>query len=110
MKRGDIVTVSAAGDYGKPRPAVIIQSDYLNDAGLGSVIVCLISGGAQGALTFRLNVEPTDANGLRKSSQIMIDKLLTVRLSRIGNVIGRLDDQTVLQLNRTLAFVIGLAE
>ena len=30
MRRGDILTVAAPGDYGKPRPAVLIQSDLLN--------------------------------------------------------------------------------
>ena len=43
-------------------------------------------------------------------SQIMVEKLVTVRASRIAGVIGRLDDERLLQLNRTLAFVLGLAE
>ena len=110
MKRGDIVTVSAAGDYGKPRPAVVVQSDYLTDAKLASVIVCLVSGTAQDTPAFRLTVGPAAGNGLRKTSQIMVDKLVAVRRSRIGKRIGRLDDETVLRLNRTLAFVVGLAE
>lgn len=110
MKRGDIVTVTAAGDYGKPRPAVVVQSDYLTDAGLGSLIVCLISGHLEEAPAFRLSVEPTPGNGLRKPSQIMIDKVATVRRSRIGKRIGRLDDESTLRLNRSLAFVMGLAD
>jgi mRNA interferase MazF len=110
VRRGDIVTVSAAGDYGKPRPAVIIQSDYLTDANLSSVIVCLISSHAEDAPAFRLNVRASPSNGLRKTSQIMVDKLVTVRRSRIGRRVGRLDDETLVQLNRTLAFVVGLAE
>ena len=110
MKRGDIVTVTAAGDYGKPRPAVVVQSDYLTGAGLGSLIVCLISGHLEEAPAFRLSVEPTPGNGLRKPSQIMIDKVATVRRSRIGKRIGRLDDESTLRLNRSLAFVMGLAD
>lgn len=110
MRRGDVVTVSGAGDYGKPRPAVVIQSDYLTDAGLGSIIVCLISGYVDDAATFRLTIEHEPGNGLRKPSQLMVDKLMAVRRSRIGKVIGRLDDETMLGLNRALAFVAGLAE
>ena len=109
-KRGDIVTVSAAGDYGKPRPAVVIQSNYLTEAGLGSLIVSLITSHGDDAPTFRIRIDPGAGNGLCKPSQIMLDKLVTVRVSRIGKVIGRLDDATMLRLNRTLAFVVGLAE
>ncbi|MBW4051170.1 MAG: type II toxin-antitoxin system PemK/MazF family toxin [Proteobacteria bacterium] len=39
MKRGDVVTVAASGDYGKPRPAVIVQTNAL-PAAHASVIVC----------------------------------------------------------------------
>jgi mRNA interferase MazF len=110
VQRGDIVTVSGAGDYGKPRPAVVVQSNYLTEAGLGSIIVCLIAGEAARTPTFRVTLAPDAGNGLQKTSQVMIDKLVAVRLSRVGKVIGRLDDKTMLQLNRTLAFVVGLAE
>lgn len=110
MRRGDIVTVSAAGGYGKPRPAVVIQSDYLTDADLASVILCPVSSQAGSAPAFRLGLEPAPGNGLKKQSQLMVDKLVTVRRSRVGKRIGRLDDETLLRLNRTLAFVVGLAE
>lgn len=110
MKRGDIVTVSAPRDYGKPRPAVIIQSDHLTDGGLSSVIVCLISSHFEDAPAFRLNLEPDAGNGLNVRSQIMVDKILTLPVAKTGESIGRLDDEQLVQLNRSLAFVIGLAE
>ena len=110
MRRGDIAIVSASGDYGKPRPAVVVQSDYLTDAGLDSVIVCLISSNVETTPAFRVTLEPNSENGLESSSQIMVDKLLTVRGARVGKVVGKLDDETLLRLNRTLAFVVGLAE
>jgi mRNA interferase MazF len=62
------------------------------------------------APAFRITVEPDAGNGLRERSQIMVDKILAVPRTRIGSVIGRLDDETLLRLNRTLAFVLGLAE
>ncbi len=110
MRRGDIAIVSAPGDYGKPRPGVVVQSNHLGEAGLDSVIVCLVTSQSGAAPAFRVSVEPSDDNGLKVPSHLMADKLLTVRSSRIGKVIGRLNDESLFQLNRTLAFVLGLAE
>lgn len=110
MRRGDIVTVVAPGDYGKPRPAVVVQSDALIAGNFSSVVLCLISSHLTEAPAFRIPVDPGPANGLLQRSQIMVDKVLTVPRSRLGAVIGRLDDETLLRLNRTLAFVVGLAE
>lgn len=110
MRRGDVVTVAAPGDYGKPRPAVIVQADALTKGELSSVVLCLISSVPVSAPAFRITLEPDAANGLRERSQIMVDKILTVPRSRVGATIGRLDDETLLRLNRTLAFVLGLAE
>ncbi len=109
MRRGDLVTVAAPGDYGKPRPAVVIQGDVLNQADSDSVILALMTGTLRDAPLLRLTVDPTSANGLRKPSQVMVDKLVTVRREKVGNTIGRLSDQELLELNRLLALVIGLA-
>jgi mRNA interferase MazF len=94
MKRGDLVTVSAPGDYAKPSPAVVVQSDLLTRSGLGSIIVCLISTFLEEVPAFRLDIVPTPDNGLKVPSQIMVDKLLTVPATKIGKTIGRLDDET----------------
>jgi mRNA interferase MazF len=110
VRRGDIAIVSAPGDYGKPQPAVVVQSNHLSEAGLDSVVVCLITSQSGSSPVFRVGVVPDDDNGLRVPSQLLADKLLTVRSSRIGKVIGRLNDESLFQLNRTLAFVLGLAE
>lgn len=110
MKRGDVVTVAAPGDFGKPRPAVVVQADVLTAAGASSVVLCLITSHLADAPAIRIPVEPTRDNGLLLPSQIMTDKILTVPRSRIGEVIGHLDDETMLRLNRTLAFVVGLGQ
>lgn len=109
MRRGDIVTVAAPGDFGKPRPAVIIQSDVINEADPGGVIVALITSTLRDAPLLRLQLEPTEQNGLKQLSQIMVDKLLTLRTDKVGQIIGRLSDQDLVALNRQLAFVIGIA-
>jgi mRNA interferase MazF len=109
MKRGDIVVVAAAGDYGKPRPAVVIQTDAFPQSH-ASVVICQMTTDIAHAPDFRLTIEPNESNGLRELSQIMADKPVTVRRPRIGKVIGRLGVEDVRRLNTALAFVLGLAD
>jgi mRNA interferase MazF len=108
MRRGDIVIVAAPGDYGKPRPAVVVQADALTESGLGSIILCLLNSTLVEAPLIRLTIEPASENGLQRPSQIMVDKLLAVSRDRITEVVGRINDEQILQLNRTLAFVVGI--
>lgn len=108
LRRGDIVTVATPGDYGKPRPAVVIQADTLNEGGSESILLALMTGTLRDAPLLRLTVEPLPETGLSKPTQVMVDKLMTVRRERIGNVIGRLPERDLVALNRLLAFVIGL--
>lgn len=108
MRRGDLVTVAAAGDYGKPRPAVIVQTDAFPE-GHASVIVCPLTSDMTEAPHFRIAIEPTVENGLRARSQVMADKPLTVRRARIGEHIGNLSAADMARLNVALAFVMGLA-
>lgn len=109
MKRGDIVTVAASGDYGKPRPAVVVQTDAL-PAEHASVIVCQMTSDIVQAPDFRVTIEPSEMNGLRTRSQIMADKPVTIRRERVGRTIGSLEEQDLARLNVALAFVIGLAD
>ena len=108
MHRGDIVTVAAPGDYGKPRPAVVIQGDVLNrDA--TSTILALITSHLRDAPLLRLTIEPSRENGLKVRSQVQINRLLSVPVEKVGCAVGRLSDQQIAELNRLLALVIGLA-
>ena len=110
MRRGDVVTVAAPGDFGKPRPAVVVQADALTNAGALSVVLCLVTSHLVDAPAFRIPVPAGPPTGLALNAQIMVDKLLTVPRGRVGEVIGHLDDETMLRLNRTLAFVVGLGQ
>jgi mRNA interferase MazF len=109
MKRGDVVTVAAAGDYGEPRPAVIVQTDAL-PAEHASVVICQMTSECNDAPDFRVTIDPTDENGLRVQSQVMADKPVTVRRERIGRRVGQLNDKDILRVNVALAFVMGLAD
>jgi mRNA interferase MazF len=108
MKRGDLVTVAVAGDYGKPRPAVIIQSDML--MAVDSVLVVLVSSFRIEAPLYRLAIAEGDLTGLRQPSDIMVEKIIAVPRAKLGAVIGRLDAAQMLALNQMLAFVTGLAD
>jgi len=107
MRRGDVVTVAAPGDYGKPRPALVIQSDLFEE--LPSVTLCLVTSELRDAPIFRITVDPSPGNGLRRVSQVQVDKVLTVARARLGATIGRLDDATMLKVNRSLAVFVGIA-
>jgi mRNA interferase MazF len=109
MRRGDVIIVSGAEDYGRPRPAVIVQTDAF-PASHASVIVCRMTSEVVDASAFRVTIEPSTENGLRVRSQVMVDKPTTVRRARLGPPIGRLAGQEIAQLNRALAFVMGLAD
>jgi mRNA interferase MazF len=110
MRRGDIVLIAdrAGGDYaGKPRPAVVVQSELFYDT--GSIAVCLLTTQPTGAPLLRVLVEATATSGLDRPSRIAVEKLTTVRRDRIGQVIGRISDDEAVALNRSLAVFLGFA-
>lgn len=109
MRRGDVVVVAASGDYGKPRPAVIVQTDAFPDTH-ASVVICQLTSELVDAPNFRVTVDPGTTNRLRVQSQIMADKPVTVRRERIARTIGRLADADIGRLNVALALVLGLAD
>jgi mRNA interferase MazF len=102
MTRGDVVVVSLPGDYGKPRPALVIQSNLFAEH--PSVTVLPITSHLVDAPLLRIGLE----NGMERPSQIQIDKPQTPRRERIGPVIGRVDDATLVAVNRALAVFLGL--
>lgn len=107
MKRGDLVTIALSGDYGKPRPALVIQSDQFSNT--ATVTVLLISGTLVAAPLLRLDVDPNPKNGLRKRSQIMVDKAMTVKRDKLGDPFGHLGDSAMVAVNRALALFLGFA-
>jgi len=106
MRRGDLVTVAVSGDFGKPRPALVIQSDLFDET--GTVTVLLVSSALAEAPLIRVTVEPSLQNGLQKTSQIMIDKAMSVKRDKIGPAIGHLEDEKMLAVTRSLALFLGL--
>jgi mRNA interferase MazF len=108
-RRGQFVIVALQGDRGRPRPALIVQSDL--HSGMKTVALCpLTTTLSDEPLALRIDVLPTMQNGLRERSQIAIDKIIAARVDRIGAVIGTADDELMIQVNRALAVLLGLAE
>ena len=108
MKRGDIVIVSPQGSYGKPRPAVVIQSDALS--GADSVLVSLLTSDMTDAAFYRLMEPPSAANGLKGPSQVMVDKIVALPRDKCSPPVGALEKSAMIVLNHMLAVIIGIAD
>ena len=108
MRRGEIWTISGGLDYaGKPRPSVIVQDDSFDRT--DSVTVCGFTSSPIDAPLIRILVEPSERNGLRLPSRLMVDKLLTVPRSKVGERIGQLDVDDLVRLNQAMMVFLGLA-
>ena len=98
--------VSLPGDYGKPRPAVVVQGNAV--AGFDSVILCPMTTARTDSSLVRLALEPSAENGLTARSEVMVEKLSTLSRKRLGAAIGRLSDGEMAALDIKLALVLGL--
>lgn len=108
MKRGDLILAATGSGFGgKPRPNVIIQSDVF--AHTASLVTCLVTSvDVEASQSIRISLPPTSTNGLAKPSWIMVDKLVTVKRSKIARQIGTLDQEILVRLDRMLLVFLGL--
>lgn len=107
MTRGDIFLAVLIGDYAKPRPVVVIQADIVR--ALESTLVCPLTTFEESAAWIRPVIEPSSENGLRHRSYAMVDKVGAAPARRFRDRIGRADTQTMLEIDRALRIVLGLA-
>lgn len=108
MRRGEIWTIAGGNDYlGKPRPAVIIQDDSFDAT--NSIAICIFTTDPYEAPLFRIHVQPSARNGLRLPCRLMVDKISATPKSKIGERIGRLDDEDIVRLNQAILVFFGLA-
>ena len=108
MKRGEIWTASGGTGYaGKPRPVVIVQDDRFDAT--ASITLCAFTSDPTEAPLIRLAIEPSQTNGLRAGSRLMVDKITTIPKARLGQRIGRLGDEDMVRLNRAMLIFLGLA-
>lgn len=108
MKRGELVTIAMQGDFGKPWPALVIQSDQFNEH--TTVTVLPVTSTLVEAPLLRITVQPGSENGLQKPSQVMVDKTMTVKRDKIGSAFGCIDADTMVEIERCLAVFLGVAK
>ncbi|WP_215877946.1 type II toxin-antitoxin system PemK/MazF family toxin [Acidithiobacillus ferrooxidans] len=108
MMRGDLVTIAMQGDFGKPRPALVIQANLFGEH--TSVTVLPITSTLVAAPLLRVTVPPSAENGLQKPSQVMVDKAMTVKREKTGPAFGRIDADAMVEVERCLAVFLGIAK
>lgn len=107
MKRGEVWTIAGEGYAAKPRPAVIVQDDRFDAT--ASITICAFTTDLTDAPLFRLPVAPSERNGLRSASRLMVDKITTVSKSKLGKQIGQLDQEDLVPLDRAIMVFLGVA-
>ncbi|MBS0466256.1 MAG: type II toxin-antitoxin system PemK/MazF family toxin [Proteobacteria bacterium] len=108
MMRGELVTIALQGDFGKPRPALVIQTDLFGAH--ASVTVLPITGTLVTAPLLRVTLQPSADNGLQKPSQVMVDKTMTVQRDKLGPAFGRIDADALVEVERCLAVFLGIVK
>ena len=109
MKRGDIVTIALQCDLGKPRPAVVVETDRLKPS--THILVCPGTSFVRPEIELRrVLVMPDGSNNLRAPTHFQIDRLIGIRRENCGVVIGQLDADTMDLINTKLLAILGLAE
>ncbi|EJF79667.1 type II toxin-antitoxin system PemK/MazF family toxin [Bartonella doshiae] len=106
--RGSLVTIAIQGDFGKPRPALIIQANQFSKH--TSMTVLPITSTLVDAPLLRITIQPNAKNGLQKPSQVMIDKIMTVRCDKMSSIFGSLQAKEMLEIERCLAVFLGIVK
>lgn len=108
MSRGDFVTISMRGDFGKPRPALVIQADHFDEH--ATVTVLAVTSTLVAAPLLRITVQPDAGNGLQKPSQVMVDKIMAMKRDKLGPTFGRINADALVEVERCLAVFLGIAK
>ena len=108
MRRGDFVTIAMQGDFGKPKPALVIQSEQFNEH--PTVTVLPVTSTLVAAPLLRITIKPNAGNGLQKPSQVMLDKAMTVMRDKVGPAFGHIDVNSMQEIERCLAVFLGIAK
>lgn len=106
--RGEFVAIAMQGDFGKPRPALVIQANQFDEH--ATVTVLPVTSTLVAAPLFRITVQPSAENGLQKPSQVMIDKAMTVKRNKVGQAFGRIDANAMVEIERCMAVFLGIAK
>lgn len=108
VRRRDLATVAMQCDYGKPRPAPVIQADQCSDH--TSVTVLPITSTQGDAPLLRVALELATDNGLQRLSHLMVDKAMTVKRDKLDDAFGHLGAEVLIEIERRLAVFLGIAK
>ncbi|MBL0165543.1 MAG: type II toxin-antitoxin system PemK/MazF family toxin [Xanthomonadales bacterium] len=108
MMRGELVTIAIQGDFGEPRAALVIQADLLNAH--VTVTVLPVTSTLVDAPLIRILVQPSTENGLPSPSQILVDKVMTVKRDIVRKTLDRIDAVAMVEVERCLAVFLGIAK
>jgi mRNA interferase MazF len=108
VSRGDIVLAAVKGDFGKARPFLVVQADIVSAEGYSTIVVCPLTSTITGRRLCRVVIESTFETGVAQRSEIMVEKVTAAPLHRLRNTIGRADQATMREVERALAFVLGI--
>lgn len=106
MKRGEVWTQAGGPDYaGKPRPALIVQSDLLTET--GSIVTCLFTTHSTKAIPSRVAFAATADNGLFEDSDLMADKVMAIPRNKLGRRLGSIGPADLARVEHALLLVLG---
>jgi mRNA interferase MazF len=105
INRGDIVTVAPPGEFGKPRPALVLQRRIYPETEL--ITVALVTTDQHALPDVRIQMYPSSENGLQRGSYVMVDSVQTYRRSKVGSVIGKADQATMRRVRDALVIFLG---
>ncbi len=106
--RGDFVTITIQGDFGKPRPALVVQANPFNEH--SSITVLPVTSTLVAAPLLRVTIQPSAENGLQKPSQVMVDKAMTMKRNKVGPAFGYINADALVEVERCLAVFLGIAK
>lgn len=107
VRRGDVVLAAAAGDYGKPRPWLVIQADHYNDSERpGSVLVCPFTTHPETA-PYRIPLD-LPAGDAHRRSWVMVDKLTAIRRERLGAKVASASPEQLDAVGCAMIDLLGL--
>ena len=108
MKRGTLLTAVFSSEFGKPRPALVVQADPFGE--LGTVVLCPLTSDLTGGGPLRVQIEPDEMNGLRQPSLVMIDKVAALSIGKTREIIGQITDDQLSLVGSRLALLLALAD
>ena len=106
MLKGDVVIVAVQGDYGKPRPAVIFQS---NKIVTDSILLIPITSHLIENSKIRPTILPSQSNGLQVTSQLMTDKMQAIKKEKVGKIIGKFEPDEIKEIEHALMIFFDLS-